>query len=98
MEHLLLDWINTIEEPRCMVLNKLDDLRDGVVVLYIVSSMLRKIGREKDIKLELSELERLSAKEKFDHVFSVLSSLFKGTVLEQYFSFQIISSVSSILN
>ena len=35
---MLLDWINTIDEPSCLLVSDIDDLRDGVVLCDIVSN------------------------------------------------------------
>ena len=93
MKHILLDWINTIDEPRCMVLNSLDNLSDGVVVVYIISSMLKKIGREKEIDAGSLERSLDGAKERFAKVFSVLSTYIDKTVFDESFSFESISNV-----
>ena len=34
---MLIDWINTIDEPSCLLVNDIDDLRDGSVLCDIVS-------------------------------------------------------------
>ena len=40
-KQILLDWVNTINEPRCLLVSNFDDMQDGRVFLEILFNFLR---------------------------------------------------------
>ena len=64
-KQILLDWVNTIDEPRCMVLGNLEALRDGTILLRIANALLRKAKMETEWKIDWDAVEMANQKQRF---------------------------------
>jgi hypothetical protein len=36
---MLIDWVNTIDVPSCLLVNDIEDLRDGVAICDIIANL-----------------------------------------------------------
>lgn len=93
IKNLLLDWINTIDDPRCLILTNLEGIRDGNVVLRIVYSILKKNNMEKEYEIDWEEIELVSAKERFELAFDILSNFTDGKTIRDNFPFTLLIKV-----
>jgi hypothetical protein len=88
-----LDWINTIDDPKCLILANLEGVRDGNVILRIVYSILKKVKKEKEFELDWEEIELISANERFEIAFSMLSNFTDEKNIRENFSFATLTKV-----
>ena len=54
---MVVDWINTFDDPRCIVMNKIDDSLNGNLLLDILKLILTDIGRIKEFMGMISNVE-----------------------------------------
>ena len=45
-EQILLDWINTIDEPQCLLVSEIGQLYDCSVFLEIMKNFLKRFNKE----------------------------------------------------
>lgn len=45
---ILLDWVNTINEPRCLMVNSTKDLACGIIFLDLLKHLLIEVKNEKE--------------------------------------------------
>ncbi len=88
-----MDWINTIDDPKCLILANLEGVRDGNVILRIVYSILKKVKKEKEFELDWEEIELISANERFEIAFSMLSNFTDEKNIRENFSFATLTKV-----
>ena len=75
-EQILINWINTIKQPHCLLINKLTDndiIENGIVFIEILSNFLNYFGMG-----EFNPDKRLTKYEKVNLVISSLIELNKG--------------------
>ena len=81
-EQILVDWINTIRQPHCLLVNTLSDndiTGNGIVFIEIISNFLKYFGLE-----ELNINENLSKYEKLNLIIMALLELNYG----EYFNYE----------
>ena len=81
-EQILVDWINTIRQPHCLLVNSLSDNNitgNGIVFIEIISNFLKHFGLE-----ELNINENLSKYEKLNLIIMALLQLNSG----EYFNYE----------
>ena len=81
-EQILVDWINTIRQPHCLLVNSLSDYNitgNGIVFIEIISNFLKHFGLE-----ELNINENLSKYEKLNLIIMALIELNNG----EYFDYE----------
>ena len=74
LKQMLLDWINTIKEPRCIILNNLHELKSGIVFIDIVKAYLKKNKLEKEFFFKLLSCEKMNTYNRFIILFNILSN------------------------
>ncbi len=82
-EQILVDWINTIRQPHCLLLNSLlddDIIGNGIVFIEIISNFFQYFGFQ-----ELKLNENLNKYEKLNLIILSLLQLNKG----KYFNIEI---------
>ena len=81
-EQILVDWINTIRQPHCLLVNTLSDndiTGNGIVFIEIISNFLKYFGLE-----ELNINENLSKYEKLNLIIMAILQLNSG----EYFNYE----------
>ena len=68
----LLNWINTINDPNCLILSSLNDLYDGRIFLFIIQHLfdIYRINKNEI----LIDSENLDTYERFNSIFNILRS------------------------
>ena len=81
-EQILVDWINTIRQPHCLLVSSLTDeniIENGIVFVEIISNFLKNFGLD-----ELNFNEHLNKYEKLNLIIFSLLELNKG----KYFNYE----------
>lgn len=89
---MLIDWINTIDEPRCMIISSLEELKSGLILTDIIKTILRGLGKEE--AYDLSSLEHAQPEERIDMVLCILSEFYDEILLRENFSYETLVNVS----
>lgn len=73
-KQILLDWINTIDEPRCLLVSGIEDLQDGNVFIEILKNFLKSKFEYRHLVQEMRNLDkqRHSHKQKLISIFDIL--------------------------
>jgi hypothetical protein len=74
-KQILLDWINTIDEPNCLLAGSLEDLKDGQVFLEIINHFLKINRKDHIFATELKLIVNYAINEKFDLIINMLKIL-----------------------
>lgn len=83
----MIDWINTINEPNCLLLSSIDELRDGRVLIEIGKHLLKQRGYFTLIN-KMGNIDWITPKDRFILLFKIIEkidnekniSLFKSNV------------------
>ena len=87
----MFDWINTIEEPRCIMFCEENELIDGLVIADILKFILKRKNLLTDqYKLEFFRMENMKIEDRYKSILNILNQ-----VLNQY---KIKLSVSDLCN
>ena len=75
---MCVDWINSIDEPRCLIMNNFDELNDGLIILDILKNLIKKLNIFEEYFYEFIRLSKLKVypKERFESVLNILGRLF----------------------
>lgn len=87
---MLLDWINTIDEPRCMIVSSLEDLKCFLILTDIIKSILRALGKE---TYNFANVETAEPNERIEMIINILSEFYDETLLRENFSYEILINV-----
>ena len=95
---MLLDWVNTIDEQRCLMLCEIDDLRDGLVFADLIKNILKKLNMFTDkVKLKLISIENMNTEERFRHLLFMMSTIIHFNEAFAYFSVERLCKVNKSL-
>ena len=86
-KQILLDWINTIDEPKCLLAGCLDDLKDGEVFLEIMLHYLKILKKDEYFLEEFKQVESFDNTEKFDFIVKMLKIISDDDEFFNYYSF-----------
>lgn len=87
-KQILLDWINTIDEPKCLLAGNLNDLKDGEVFLEIMLHYLKIQKRDEFFMEEFRQVESLNIPEKFDFIIKILKIISNDNENFNFFSYE----------
>jgi CRISPR-associated protein Cas8b1/Cst1 subtype I-B len=93
----LLDWVNTIDEPKCLLVSELDDMIDGSVFLEILKNYLKE-HKEKIYNICKEELEYLGnskSEDKFEFINQVLKEFCEEDLINKL-TYEYLNKVTSI--
>jgi len=74
---MLLDWVNTIKEPRCIIVNSLNELKSGIVFIDIVKAYLKQNYKHKEFFFKLLICEKVNPYNRFIILYNILSNFCK---------------------
>ena len=77
-DQMLLDWINTINEPLCLLVSELEDLKDGNVFIEILRHYLKEKNLGNILKRVNSSVNINSPVEKIHIFLQTLSQICKS--------------------
>jgi hypothetical protein len=85
-KQILLDWINTVDEPKCLLVSEIDQLKDGIVFLEILKNYLKKIENLKiyqnEIKNAISQSQDI--KSRYDLIYRILLEFFEKEDIRRF--------------
>ena len=93
---MLLDWINTIDEPRCMIVSSLEDLKSGLILTDIIQSILRALCKENNY--DFSNIEMTDPNERIEIIISILSEFYDEGLLRENFCYELLINVTLFSN
>jgi hypothetical protein len=70
---ILLDWVNTIDEPKCLLVSELSNLEDGSVFLEILKNFLYKTKEFPNYYYLFENTENLNLKMRYELIFQILA-------------------------
>jgi len=75
---LYVDWINTIDEPRCLIMNTFEELKDGLIILDIFKNITKKLDLLENYFYEFIRLSKLKVTpiERIEFVVNILAKIY----------------------
>ena len=84
---MLIDWINTFGEPRCLVSSGMEDLKNFLVVSDILKCILKEKGVFNNFEEQFTQIENSNEiKERIEIIFNILSVFYEEKILISNFS------------
>lgn len=83
-KQILLDWINTVDEPKCLLVSEIDQLKDGIVFLEILKNYLKKIDLLKFFQNEIKSVILQDIKSRYDLIYKILLEFFEHDFLRRF--------------
>jgi hypothetical protein len=85
-KQILLDWINTVDEPKCLLVSEIDQLKDGIVFLEILKNYLKKIENLKIYQNELKNAisQSQDIKSRYDLIYRILLEFFEKDDIRRF--------------
>lgn len=75
---MYVDWINTIDEPRCLIMNTFEELKDGLIILDIFKNITKKLDLLENYFYEFIRLSKLKVTpiERIEFVVNILAKIY----------------------
>jgi hypothetical protein len=94
---ILLDWINTIDEPKCLLVSELSNLEDGSVFLEILKNFLFEKKQFADYHNLIESKENLNLKKRYELIFQILSNFVSDDKLNIFLPIEKLVTNSNML-
>jgi hypothetical protein len=82
---ILLDWVNTVDEPKCLLVSELSNMEDGSVFLEILKSFLHKTGQFSSFHNHFKTSSKLDLRGRYDLIFEILSHFVPEEKIDTFF-------------